>query len=265
MGSHAKPRTTGRRTAAGALAVGATLTGVGLTAAALDPATAVLTADAGETGSSATIALSGLSTPVILSPDSAGGQSLTAAPLTAVGSLTGSANGLVGTGLNSAGGLARGASSRTLDLSTTPAPVPAAGAAASGSGQRAISPIPQGSAVLAGYAGKHRQQTRSAAPPSDVTPLTDEASSAATSALPAVTGLAANVPVLADVMRGSGAGETASGVLGTATGTLGGTAAGPVSGLLGSVPLFGPLVGGSGDGSSTLTVPGLSALSALTG
>ena len=45
MGSHAKPRTTGRKTALGALALGATLTGVGLTAAALDPATAVLTAN----------------------------------------------------------------------------------------------------------------------------------------------------------------------------------------------------------------------------
>ena len=58
MGSHAKPRTTGRKTALGALALGATLTGVGLTAAALDPATAVLTANGSNEGG--TTQLSGL-------------------------------------------------------------------------------------------------------------------------------------------------------------------------------------------------------------
>ena len=62
MGSHSKPRTTGRKTAVGALALGATLTGVGLTAAALDPATAVLTASSADEGG--ITQLSGLSTPV---------------------------------------------------------------------------------------------------------------------------------------------------------------------------------------------------------
>jgi hypothetical protein len=64
MGTHAKPRTTGRKAALGALAFGASLTGVGLIAAALDPSTAVLTATGADEGG--TTQLSGLSSPVSL-------------------------------------------------------------------------------------------------------------------------------------------------------------------------------------------------------
>jgi hypothetical protein len=85
----------------------------------------------------------------------------------------------------------------------------------------------------------------------------------AAAALPAVTGLAGQLPLVSDLLGGTGAGGTAAGLLDTATGTVGGTAAGPLSGLLGSAPVLGPLVGGSGDGSSTLTVPGLSVLAPL--
>ena len=83
MGSHAKPRTTGRKTAVGALALGATLTGVGLTAAALDPATAVLTASGADEGGIGIAQLSGLSTPVAmnLAPAAESIPDLSSAPL----------------------------------------------------------------------------------------------------------------------------------------------------------------------------------------
>lgn len=81
MGTHAKPRTTGRKAALGALAFGASLTGVGLIAAALDPATAVLTASGADEGG--TTQLSGLSSPVSLdlTPAADSVTDLSAAPL----------------------------------------------------------------------------------------------------------------------------------------------------------------------------------------
>ena len=233
MGSHAKTRTTGRKTALGALAVGATLTGVGLTAAALDPATAVLTAGS-VPGGSAAIQLSGLATPVALSADSTSTDpaSLAAAPLTAAAPSTGAAVHTAKSAISAAETVGHGAptaqavpaASAPQSTQPTQAPQPAqttqpaqSGQNASSSGLDAIRPIQQGlSALTDGYAGKHRQ-TRSATP------------SAATSAV----------------------------------GSLAAPVTGEVAGLLGSVPVVGQLLGGSGDGQSDLAVPGLSSLTPL--
>lgn len=231
MGSHAKPRATGRKTALGALALGATLTGVGLTAAALDPATAVLTASG--PGQSGATQLSGLSSPVAddLGPAADDMTVLSPAPLGNVSSLTNALNGSAGGAPQSAGSPAKTATSGTLDVSskapgtqTGVKPIKA-GSPASGSSST--------SSGSSGYTGRH-VKTRSAAPPSDTTPLADQvgtgATSTASSVLPLVQGLVSKVPV---------------------------------AGAVGGLPLVGSVLGGSGSGQSTLTVPGLSSLGGL--
>ncbi|HEX4789835.1 MAG TPA: hypothetical protein VH372_15300 [Actinospica sp.] len=281
MGSHAKPRTTGRRTALSALALGATLTGIGLTAAALDPATAVLTASGADEGGATQ--LSGLATPVggELSPAADGITTLSSAPLGNVAALTNAVNGTAGGALQPAGSLVKTATSGTLDVSTASsgrqtgvrpikavAPISAAGPASSSSASSPASGSTSSSTT--GYTGKH-VKTRSAAPPSDTTPLAAEATSGATSAassvLPLAQGLLAKVPVVSSLVQGSGVTGTAGGLLGTATGTVRGTADGssgdPVAGAVGGLPLVGTLLGGSGGGQSTLSVPGPSSLSGL--
>jgi hypothetical protein len=235
MGSHAKPRTTGRKTALGALAVGATLTGVGLTAAALDPATAVLTADPAP-GNAAAIQLSGLADPVAVSPQSATLGSLSAAPSSGINSLT---NAVLGT----AGRAAHTATSGTFDVSTAQLTRPAASGS---SGRSAIRPIEPSSGALtsgSGYTGKHRQ-TRSATAPAEVAPPADEATGAVSGLVPALTGLSSNVAPLSELVSGTGAQDTAAGLLGTATGTLDANSAGPLSGLLGSGSPLASLLGG---------------------
>lgn len=213
MGSHSKPRTTGRRTALGALAVGATLTGVGLTAAALDPATAVLSADS---GSSAAIQLSGLAAPVADSPQATTLRAFTAAPSAeSVSSLTGKTAVTAGTKPAAAGRQARSVRPKPADAPATSSTgaepavhsvpvVRTTTSSAKGSGQSAIRPIQQGiGSLTTDYIGKHRQ-TRTAPPPSDT-------SDAAFSDLLGSTPLA--------------------GLL----------SAGPLADLLGSVPLLGGL------------------------
>ena len=259
MGSHAKPRATGRKTALGALALGATLTGVGLTAAALDPATAVLTAS-GPDQSGAT-QLSGLSSPVAddLGPAADGMTVLSPAPLGNVSSLTNSLNGSTGGALQSAGSPAKTATSGTLDVSSKApgtqtgvkpikagTPVsgssPASSSSSSSSGSSGSSES-SGSSGSSGYIGRH-VRTRSAAPPSDSTPLAGQvstgAASTASSVLPLVQGVVSNVPVVSSLVQGSGVGST-----------------------VGGLPLVGSVLGGSGSGQSTLTVPGLSSLGGL--
>lgn len=253
MGSHAKPRATGRKTALGALALGATLTGVGLTAAALDPATAVLTAS-GPDQSGAT-QLSGLSSPVAddLGPAADGMTVLSPAPLGNVSSLTNSLNGSTGGALQSAGSPAKTATSGTLDVSSKApgtqtgvkpikAGTPVSGSSPASSSSSSSSSS-SGSSGSSGYIGRH-VRTRSAAPPSDSTPLAGQvstgAASTASSVLPLVQGVVSNVPVVSSLVQGSGVGST-----------------------VGGLPLVGSVLGGSGSGQSTLTVPGLSSLGGL--
>jgi hypothetical protein len=275
MGSHAKPRTTGRRTAIGALALGATLTGVGLTAAALDPATAVLTAsgpgDGGQTQ------LSGLGDPVGtgLSPAADGIPDLASAPLANIGSATNTVNGTASGALQSAGSAIKTVTSGTLDISskapgTQDTIKPIAASAPAGSGGGVTSATSTGPS--SGYTAKHAM-TRSAPPPSGTGPLASTAASGlastAGSVLPLAQSLLGNVPLVSSLVQGSGVTGTASGLLGTASGTVGGTADGssgdPVSGAVGGLPLVGSLLGGSGDGQSSLTVPNLSSLTGSLG
>lgn len=234
MGSHAKPRTTGRKTAVGALALGATLTGVGLTAAALDPATAVLTASSADEGG--ITQLSGLSTPVAmnLTPTADSISDLSSAPLDPISTLT---NGTAAGALQSVGSAAKTATSGTLQLSTkSPGaqtaikpiaagrPVGSSTAPATASAPGSTSPSSTGagssdssgssSSGGSGYTGRHRQ-SRSATPPDAVTPLT----STATSVLPLLQNLVGGVPVVGDLVQGSGATGTAAGALQTASGT----------------------------------------------
>jgi hypothetical protein len=286
MGSHARPRTTGRKTALSALALGATLTGVGLTAAALDPATALLTAS-GTDGGGAT-QLSGLSTPVAtdLSPAADGITTLSSAPLGNISALTNTVNGTAGSALQSAGSLAKTATSGTLDVSTKAvgtqngvkpikATVPTSDTTApttssSGSPAPTTSATSTGTGTDTGYSGKHAK-TRSAAPPSDVTPLAAEATSGAASTaasvLPLAQGLLAKVPVVSSLAQGSGVTGTAGGLLQTASGTVGGTVDGtsgdPIAGAVGGLPLAGSLLGGSSGGQSAAAVPGLSSIGGL--
>jgi len=221
MGSHAKTRTTGRKTALGALAVGATLTGVGLTAAALDPATAVLSADAGGTGTA--IQLSGLADPVAISPATRTPTfaALSSAPAAGVGALAGSGAAAVGSTVHradsaasdDAAGSTPSAASTESAASSTPETGSGSAPAADGSGQSAIQPIRPGSDTLtSGYTGKHRQ-VRSAPTPTDATASEDPLGSNPLSGL---------------LEAGS---NPLSGLLG----------AGGLSGLLGSVPLLGGL------------------------
>lgn len=254
MGSHAKPRTTGRKAALSALALGATLTGLGLTAAALDPATAVLNASGTDEGGA--IQLSGLSTPVSLDPSPAADSitDLTAAPLQpvnqVVGTVLGSAatSGSVGSAVKHVTSSAHPTSSSTgTENSIKPivASTPGASSGRSGtSGAPTTSTTPTTSSGSgSGSTGKHTQP-RSAAPPAADTALGSPAASTVppvptvtsgpATVLPMVQGLVSKVPV-----------------------------AGSVTGLAGSLPLVGPLLGGSGDGQSTVTVPGVSGLAGL--
>jgi hypothetical protein len=281
MGSHAKPRTPGRKTAIGALALGATLTGVGLTAAALDPATAVLTASGTDGGGSTQ--LSGLSDPVglNLSPAADDITNLTSAPLGlgGVASTTNGVNGTASGALESVGGLTKTLTSGTLDVSTKAPgtqnaikPIAASALTASrpagGSSTGSAAPA----ASSGGYTGKHAK-ARSAPAPAAGTPLASSAASGLASSagavLPLAQGLLSKVPVVSSLVQGTGLTGTAGGLLGTATGTVGGTATGtsgdPVGGLVGSLPLVGTLLGGSGDGQSTLSVPNVSALTGSLG
>lgn len=264
MGSHAKPRTTGRKAALSALALGATLTGLGLTAAALDPATAVL--NAGGTDEGGAIQLSGLSTPVSLdlSPAADSITDLSAAPLQPVNRVVGSAGG-------SAGGTTLGFPTTTGSVSpavkhvtSTPhstgsstgtensikpivASTPGASSGKSGtsttstpsSGSSGSSSSGSGSGSNSGSTGKNTQP-RSAAPPAADTALGSPAASTVSTvtsspstALPMVQSLLSKVPV------------------------------GSVTDVVGSLPLVGSLLGGSGDGQSTVTVPGVSGLAGL--
>jgi hypothetical protein len=302
MGSHAKPRTPGRKTAIGALALGATLTGVGLTAAALDPATAVLTASGTEDGGSTQ--LSGLSNPVgmSLSPAADDITNLTAAPFGTGGIavLTNAVNGTASGALGSAGTVVGTATSGTLDVSTqAPAttttrqdaikPIAASAltashpVAATGTGSNtgtgssagsssAVAPATTSATTSGGYTGKHARP-RSAPSPAATAPLASTAAaglaSSAGALLPLAQGLLGNVPVVSTLVQGAGVTGTASGLLGTASGTVGGTVSGasgdPAGGVVGSLPLVGTLLGGSGDGRSTLTVPNVSALAGSLG
>jgi len=280
MGSHAKPRTTGRRTAIGALALGATLTGVGLTAAALDPATAVLTASGPDDGGQTQ--LSGLGEPVgaDLSPAADGIPNLGSAPLQNIGSVTNAVNGTASGALQSAGSVAGTVTSGTLDISskapgTQDTIKPISASAPAGSGSHVTSATSTGTSSgspSGGYAAKHARP-RSAPAPSGGTPLASTATSGltstATSVLPLAQGLLSKVPVVSSLVQGTGVTGTAGGLLGTASGTVGGTADGssgdPVSGVVGGLPLVGSLLGGSGDGQSTLAVPNVSSLAGSLG
>ena len=294
MGSHAKPRTPGRKTAIGALALGATLTGVGLTAAALDPATAVLSAS-GTDGGGAT-QLSGLSNPVgmSLSPAADDIADLTSAPLGTGGiaSLTNAVNGSASGALESAGTVLGKATSGTLDVSTQApgttrqnAIKPIAASALTASQPTAATAAPAGSSTATpsapattsgassgGYPAKHAK-TRSAPPPAETAPLASTAASGLASSagavLPLAQGLLGDLPVVSTLVQGTGVTGTTSGLLGTASGTVGGTVDGgpgdPAGGVVGSLPLVGALLGGSGDGQSTLAVPNVSALAGSLG
>jgi len=286
MGSHAKPRTTGRKTALGALALGATLTGVGLTAAALDPATAVLTANGADEG--AATQLSGLSSPVSLSlspaadaiPDlsSAPFQSTDAASaakaaktLAGAGSWTGTTYDPTGGTVDSTGYVIRrvtsGAASTGTERSvkpivaSTPGSTSTKSSGSSGSSGTSSSSGSSGS----GYTGKHAKPG-SAAPPSDITPLTSvvtstvaTVTSTTSKVLPVVESLVSKIPVVSTVVQDTG-------LLDSSSSSASGTSADPVSsvtGVVGSLPLVGALLGGSGNGQSTVTVPGVSAIAGL--
>jgi hypothetical protein len=253
MGTHAKPRTTGRKAALGALAVGASLTGVGLIAAALDPSTAVLTAD-GAAGDGAT-QLSGLSSPVSLdlSPAAASVTDLTPAPLQQA------VNPAAATGAAHRG-------SAAVDWFTKPAiytKAPAAPAAPAGSAggapggtsgtPTAVKPIGDpnpaksggsGSTGSSGSGSTGSDPSGSAGSSSAIQDAESAVSSDTAQLLPAVRHLVGQVPVVSSLVSDSAAGGTVS-----------------------SLPLVGTLLSGggssSGDGASAGTAPGLSAVTGL--
>lgn len=248
MGSHAKPRTTGRKTALGALALGATLTGVGLTAAALDPATAVLAASGPDQGGATQ--LSGLSSPVAddLGPATGGANVLTPAPLGTVSALTKAATSGGAKSGTASGTTTSGTASSTSASSTAASAKPTSAGAhtvadegsgaktavkpikakapTSGSADASTAPAPGASSTSAtdasdpsstpaadssdpsgdtGYVGRHAK-TRSAAPPSAVTPLVDEVSGAtspAGSLMPLVQSLVGGVPLVGSLLGGT--------------------------------------------------------------
>lgn len=278
MGSHARPRTTGRKTALGALALGATLTGVGLTAAALDPATAVLTASGPDQGGATQ--LSGLSSPVAadLSPAADGSSLLSPAPFGTVNGLVNAVTGSVNSALRPAGaagsagsagtGAAEGpgssagkqtgvkpikASQATNDVSGTSDNSASGTSAASSSSDKSDSgnAVGSGSSSTGGdssgssYTARHARS----APPSDVTPLSTETVtstvSQVTSMLPLthglVGGVVSKVPVLSSLLPSSGADAATSGS--ATTGTVSGLLNGDLPGLSGTDQGSG-LVGG---------------------
>jgi hypothetical protein len=253
MGSHAKPRTTGRKAALGALALGASISGVGLIAAALDPATAVLTAT-GADDEGAT-QLSGLSSPVSLdlTPTADSIANLSSAPLPSTS-----------TSSVPAATAQHGTQSSTVDWFTKPARTTTSttrSSGTSGSGpETAVKPIVYSNPTTSSGSdstGKHKV-TSSGTPPtgaSGITSAIQDASAPATSAvqnavapvtstvaqvLPAVQSLVSQVPVVSTLVQDTGA-----------------------SGTVSSLPLVAGLLGGSGDGQSTVTVPGLSSVTGL--
>jgi hypothetical protein len=264
MGSHAKPRTTGRKAALGALTLGASLSGVGLIAAALDPATAVLTAT-GADGEGAT-QLSGLSSPVSLdltpAADSIENLSSAALPSTSTSSAPASTA--------QDGTQASAVDWFTKPARTTTSTTRSSGTSGSGS-ETAVKPIVYSNPTQSsgsGSTGKHKV-TSSGTPPtgaSGITSAIQDAAAPVTSAvqsavapvtsavqsavapvtstvaqvLPAVQSLVSQVPVVSTLVRDTGASSTVS-----------------------SVPLVGSLLGGSGDGQSAVTVPGLSSVTGL--
>lgn len=266
MGSHAKPRTTGRKAALGALALGASISGVGLIAAALDPATAQLTAT-GPDGEGAT-QLSGLSSPVSLdlTPAADSITNLSSAPLPSTSTPSAPAT-----------TAQHGTKSSTIDwftkpVRTTTSTTHSSGTSGSGSGsETAVKPIVYSNPTKSSGStstGKHKV-TSSGTPPtgaSGITSAIQDAASPVTSAvqsavapvtsavesavapvtstvaqvLPAVQSLVSQVPIVSTLVQDTGA-----------------------SGTVSSVPLVGGLLGGSGGGQSTVTVPGLSSVAGL--
>jgi hypothetical protein len=252
MGSHAKPRTTGRRAALGALALGASISGVGLIAAALDPGTAVLTAT-GADDEGAT-QLSGLSSPVSLdlTPTADSIADLSSAPLPSTSTSSVPATAQHGTEASAVDWFTKPVRSTTSTTSSS-------GASGSGS-ETAVKPIVYSNPTKSsgsGSTGKHKV-TSSGTPPtgaSGITSAIQDATAPVTSAvqnavapvtstvaqvLPAVQSLVSQVPVVSTLVQDTGA-----------------------SGTVSSVPLVGGLLGGSGDGQSTVTVPGLSSVTGL--
>ena len=282
MGSHAKPRTTGRRAVLSALALGTTLTGVGLTFAALDPATAVMNASGPDEGGA--IQLSGLSTPVSLdlSPAADSVADLSAAPLQPLRPITGSATGgssdgsPSGTGkralADSVGSVAKNATSTTTTstgdekaIKPIVASTPGTSSGTSGSSTTSSTGTSStGTSSSSGSSGSGSTgtgtstQPRSAAPPSADSALASVVQSTVAQVLPTVAGVVSKVPVVSTVVQDTG-------LLGTDSGTGSSTASGtdPVTGVVGSLPLVGALLGGSGDGQSTVTVPGVSTIAGL--
>jgi hypothetical protein len=255
MGSHARPRTTGRKAALGALALGASISGVGLIAAALDPATAVLTAT-GADDEGAT-QLSGLSSPVSLdlTPTADSIANLSSAPLPSAS-----------TSPVPAVTAQHGTESSTVDwftkpVRTTTSTARSAGTSGSGSdSETAVKPIVNSNPTKSSGSGSTGKQkvTSSGTPPtgaSGITSAIQDAAAPVTSAvqsavapvtstvaqvLPAVQSLVSQVPVVSTLVQDTGAAGTVS-----------------------SVPLVGGLLGGSGDGQSAVTVPGLSSVTGL--
>jgi len=252
MGSHAKPRTTGRKAALGALALGASISGVGLIAAALDPATAVLTAT-GADDEGAT-QLSGLSSPVSLdlTPTADSIANLSSSPLPSTSNSSVPA------------ATAQHGTEASVDWFTKPARATTSAARSSGTSgsgsETAVKPIVYSNPTKSsgsGSTGKHKV-TSSGTPPTGASGITsaiqdaaDPATSAVQSAvapvtstvaqaLPAVQSLVSQVPVVSTLVQDTGASSTVS-----------------------SLPLLGGLLGGSGDGQSTVTVPGLSSVAGL--
>jgi hypothetical protein len=244
MGTHAKPRTTGRKAALGALAFGASLTGVGLIAAALDPSTAVLTAT-GE-GDGGTTQLSGLSSPVSLdlTPAADSVTDLTSAPLP---STTGSpASASAGAGYS-----AQHDSADAVDWFTKPAkPSGTSSGSSSGGGTAAKPSGSTNPTTTTGSGGTGKTTTPvagSGAPPTETSGITSaiqDATSTVTSVtsqvVPAVQNLVGQVPIVSTLVQDTG-----------------------VTGTVSSLPVVGTLLGGSGDGQSTVNVPGLSTVAGL--
>lgn len=228
MGSHAKPRTTGRKAALGALALGASLSGVGLIAAALDPATAVLTANGTDEEGGAT-QLSGLSSPVSLdlTPAADSIKELTSAPVQSA--TTSAASAVTSSVQHSAPEFVSWFSKPTK--STTSASSTSGKSGSSGT-ETAVKPIvysnpakPTGSS----NSGTHTV-TGSGAPPTDTSGITSAiqdavspVTSQTTNVLPAVQNLVSQVPVVSTIIQDTGSGGTVS-----------------------SLPLVGTLLGGSG-------------------
>lgn len=230
MGSHAKPRTTGRKAALGALALGASLTGVGLIAAALDPSTAVLTAS-GPQDEGAT-QLSGLSSPVSvdLSPTADSIANLTSAPVPSSGSLAATSR---QSAADSAGSVVRHA--RSADDSD----------GSSGS-ENAVKPIEYSNPAKGsggGYTGKHKA-TSSGTPPTETAAVTSAIQDAVAPVTSTVQSVVAPVTSTVETVL-SPVTSTVESVVTPVTSVVQ-SAASPVASTVSSVPVVGSLLGGTG-------------------